>query len=311
MSIDGNLHTVPYQILNRSYKKPWKRILYEKQSYRDNYVDPHKFLDQLNISGLSSAEEEDNTEGLHGKCSYWTLFINTSVIAQQFTVVVTFLTIYKYILADNSIFYKIGWLDGALLIVGSALQLSLEPEKFKLFDALQTSLVFLVYLRIAAPILRTLTSAISEDTIHALAISLSTVHLVFHDYTYISSRTEVFSGTLSLNAAMFTSIILASRLDSSMEVVVVFLLLAVIFFILFPNFARIVKKASISCHLLLTFSQWLLATYLLYNLHDNKTLLVVYEVLLLLLWLVGPYLYFRVQVYKKSMSGPWDIAVVE
>lgn len=308
-NVSAHIQTAPFQLLGSSNKKPWKRILYEKQSYRDNYVDPHKFLDQLNIHRLSV--DDAVTDG-HDKYSYWTLFVNTSIIAQQFTVVVTFLAIYKYILQDTSIANKIAWLDGALLIVGSALQLLLQPEKIQLVDALQTSLVFLIYLRIAAPVLRTLTSAISEDTIHALAISFSTIHLVFHDYAYVSNRTETFSGTLSLNAAMFTSIILASRLDSTMEVVVVFLLLAVIFFILFPNIARTIKKASIYGHLLLTCSQWLLASHLLYYLHDNnKTLLVVYEILLLLLWLVGPLLYFRVQVYKKSMSGPWDIAVIE
>lgn len=307
-NVSARIKTAPFQLLGSSNKKPWKRILYEKQSYRDNYVDPHKFLDQLNIHRFSLDAVTDG----HDKYSYWTLFVNTSIIAQQFTVVVIFLAIYKYILQDTSIAHKIAWLDGALLIVGSVLQVLLQPEKIQLVDALQTSLVFLIYLRIVAPVLRTLTSAISEDTIHALAISFSTIHLVFHDYAYVSNRTEAFSGTLSLNAAMFTSIILASRLDSSMEVVVVFLLLAVIFFILFPNIARIIQKVSICGHLLLTCSQWLLATYLLYYLHDNnKTLLVVYEILLLLLWLVGPFLYFRVQVYKKSMSGPWDIAVIQ
>jgi len=309
----GFIETAPFQVpLGSTYKKPWKRILYEKQNYRDNYVDPHKFLDQLNIHSFSAEEDTASGGRGHDKFSYWTLFVHTSIIAQQFTVVVTFLAIYKYILQDTSIVYKIAWLDGALLIVGSALQISLEPAQFQLVDALQTSLLFLIYLRIAAPVLRTLTSAISEDTIHALAISLSTIHLMFHDYAYVNSRTETFSGTLSLNAAMFTSIILASRLDSSMGVVVVFLLLAVIFFILFPSTARIIKKASISCHPVLTFSQWFLASHLLYYVHvNNKTLLVVYEFLLLLLWLVGPFLYFRVQIYKKSMSGPWDIAVVE
>lgn len=282
---------------HQQHRKPWKRILYEKQHYRDNYVDPIKFLDQLIV------ELPPNS-----RISYASLFFSSSVIAQQFTVVSFFLAVYKFLLIDESHFYAIAALDIVLLVVGYIVQFLLDEGKLMLTRSLHTTLLFGVYLRITAPVLRTLTSSFSEDTIHALAITFSTIHLVFHDYAYVSSTTGSFSGTVSLSAAMFTAIILASRL-SNVEVVVAFLLLAVIFFALFPDTARLVKNKSQRLFLLLTGLQWLGASITLFYL--DKTLLVAYEVGMFCLWLLGPYLYYHMQVYKKSMRGPWDIAEVD
>ena len=282
---------------NNLHRKPWKRILYEKQHYRDNYVDPNKFLEQLNVEPPSSS-----------RTTYLSLFLSASVVAQQFTVVSSFLTVYKYILNDNSLLPNIAILDIVSLLVGYILQFTLDEGKLMLTRSLYTTVLFGVYLRIAAPVLRTLTSSFSEDTIHALAITFSTVHLVFHDYAYVNSRTESFAGTVSLNAAMFTAIILASRLEN-IELVVAFLLLAVICFSLFPGIARLVKKKSLKLHLLLTGLQWLAASVALYFL--DTTLFVVYQIGMLVLWLLGPYMYYSMQVYKKALRGPWDIAEVE
>lgn len=41
--------------------------------------------------------------------------------------------------------------------------------------------------RIMAPVLRTLTVSYSDDTIYALAVTLSFLHLAFHDYSYANT----------------------------------------------------------------------------------------------------------------------------
>jgi phosphatidylinositol glycan class C protein len=277
-------------------KRPWKRILYEKQPYKDNYVDPVKFLDQLNMEKTPAAQIT-----LHS------LFVNASVIAQQFTVVSLFLTVYKYLLVDASNLYRVGALDVSLLLLGCGVQFLLDEGNLMVSRSIQTTLLFGIYLRVAAPVLRTLTLSISGDTVHAMGITMATMHLVFHDYAYINSQTEVFSGTISVNAAMFTAIILASRLDN-IELVVAFLLLAVICFALYPSVARLIKNKSLHLYILLTILQWLATSVALYFL--DSALFVAYEAGMVCLWLVGPYVYFHMQVYKKSMHGPWDIAEV-
>lgn len=279
------------------HRKPWKRVLYEKQNYRDNYVDPDKFLDQLNV------EKSPNTTA-----TFMSLFLNASVVAQQFTVVASFITVYKYLLSNDAHLYKIAALDAGLLAVGYVVQFLLDEGKVDLTRSLHTTVLLGIYMRVAAPILRTLTSSFSGDTIHALAITFSSIHLTFHDYAYVNSETGSFGGTLSLNAAMFMAIILASRLNN-IELVVALLLLAVICFSLFPGTARLVKKRSLNLHLLLTCIQWLAASVALFYL--DTALFVAYEAGMFIMWILGPYIYFYMQVYKKSMRGPWDIAEVE
>lgn len=54
-----------------------------------------------------------------------------------------------------------------------------------------------------------------------------------------------FSGTISLNAAIFTAVLLGSRLQSN-EHVFAFVLLAIEIFAMFPIFQREVKVRSLS-----------------------------------------------------------------
>mmetsp|Transcript_32876 Transcript_32876/g.55426 ORF Transcript_32876/g.55426 Transcript_32876/m.55426 type:complete len:296 (+) Transcript_32876:3-890(+) len=280
------------------YRKPWKRILYEKQSYRDNYIDPFKFLEQLDV-------RKRNGDVL----TFATLFIGASVVAQQLTVIASFLTVYKYILLQETVLKSVVLLDALLLIIGLTVQLFLGEGKPKIWQSLQTVLLFGILLRISAPVLHTLTSSFSQDTIHALAITFSVVHLVFHDYAYINSQTGSFSaGTLSVNAAIFVAIILASRV-SSIEMVVAFLLLAVICFYLFPSTARLVNARSLRLHLFVIILHWFLTSWFLFQL--DFALFVAYEVLMMMVWILGPYLFYSMQIYKKSMHGPWNIAEVD
>lgn len=51
---------------------------------------------------------------------------------------------------------------------------------------------FVVIFRIMAPVLRTLTVSYSDDTIYALAVMLSFVHLAFHDYSYTNTASGHF-----------------------------------------------------------------------------------------------------------------------
>jgi phosphatidylinositol glycan class C protein len=278
------------------HRKPWKRILYEKQLYKDNYVDPVKFLEQLNVEKTPGAQQ-----------SFPALFLSASVVAQQFTVVCLFLTIYKYLLVDPKHLIAIGVVDAILIVVGGSVHFLMGDGGLQMTSSFYAALLFGIFLRIAAPVLRSLTLSISGDTVHALGITFATIHLVFHDYAYINSKSEVFSGTVSVNAAMFTAIILASRLDN-IELVVVFLLLAVICFSLYPGIARIIKHKSLKLYILLTVAQWAVASAALYFL--DSALFAAYEVGMVCLWLAGPYMYFHMQVYKKAMHGPWDIAEI-
>jgi phosphatidylinositol glycan class C protein len=152
-------------------------------------------------------------------------------------------------------------------------------------DTLSSCLLFCATLSLLSPVLRTLTRSYADDTIWALATSLGLVHLITHDYNYVNSGIgryvyfrplsvvrsfwrptagivpprltrwcmscslcahASFSGTVSLNAAIFTAVLLGSRLQSN-EHVFAFVLLAIEIFAMFPIFQREVKVRGVPC----------------------------------------------------------------
>ncbi|CAM9781623.1 unnamed protein product, partial [Laminaria digitata] len=62
-------------------------------------------------------------------------------------------------------------------------------------STLASFFLFLAILRIMAPVLRTLTVSYSDDTIYALAVTLSFLHLAFHDYSYANTASGLFQVT--------------------------------------------------------------------------------------------------------------------
>lgn len=284
---------------NIGQNKLWKRILYERQPFRDDYYDPEKFFDQLE---LKTQSKED--------ISFVSIVTGVSMVAQQLTLVTIFFAVYKLSKNEGSIFSIINVLNLLLLILGFCFHLYFDGGNLKIISTLQNTLLFGIYLRVAAPILHTLTHSFSGDTIHALAITFSTIHLVSYDYNLKGKNDQKenrSAGILSLNAAMFTAIILASRLKN-IETVASFLLLAILLFVLFPEVGRKIKSYSINLHLILTFSKWLIASVLLYFL--DKTLFYVYQILMCILCFVGPLLFVNMLSYKKAFRGPWDIAEI-
>lgn len=65
---------------------------------------------------------------------------------------------------------------------------------------------------------QTLTRTISSDTIAATTAYATAAHLALHDYNFAASVTDKLSGSLSLAAGIFSSVLLASRLATSLQV---------------------------------------------------------------------------------------------
>jgi phosphatidylinositol glycan class C protein len=278
-------------------KRQWKRILYENQLFPDNFIDRKRFLDQLDVS--TNNQHLTHTSVLH----------SASVIAQQLSVVAVFLAIYKYILVHETALFRLVSFDCVLLLVGHIFHRALDvnvlsqPSYSQFFRGI---FLFGVCLRVAAPALQTLTSSFSSNTIHALAIAFSSLHLVFYDYNYIhDSEINSFSGTLSLNASMFTAVLLASRLEN-IEMVFSFMLLAVICFSFYPIVARLMYQRSIALHLAVTMFQWGIASGLLFSL--DFVLFAVFQFSMIFVWIICPLWLQHMQIYKKTFRGPWDIA---
>ncbi len=105
---------------------------------------------------------------------------------------------------------------------------------------------------------------------------------------------------------MFTAVLLASRLHK-IELVTAFVSLALISFSFLPRTLRLIKQISLRLHLVVTILMWFTAASLLY--HLEKTLHIIYEILIAFVWIVCPlWLSLLSKQSKKKLRGPWDIA---
>eukprot|EP00753_Platysulcus_tardus_P001196 PLAT1115.2.p1 GENE.PLAT1115.2~~PLAT1115.2.p1 ORF type:complete len:168 (-),score=59.48 PLAT1115.2:119-622(-) len=161
-----------------------------------------------------------------------------------------------------------------------------------------------------SPVLRTLTSSFSDDTIWALSITLGFVHLFFSDYGFLNrARRSAHSGnSLALNAAIFASVLLVSRLPSN-ELVFACMALAVELFALLPLVAHAIHMASWTAHLLFTYS---FATAVAVALGAvSAVLLAAFLAALAFVNVLCPLWLLWSQKFKAVLSAQWDIAAVK
>ena len=231
----------------------------------------------------------------------------------------------------------------------------------------QRTYVIGIILIILCPLLRTLTETISTDTIWTMTIMCALIHLLTADYEfdkYQNQRTEDIdpsitdsmiyplsfydpriTAAVSLNAAVFMSVMLASRLSTN-DLALSFLLFAFILFQGAPYILRDIKlvdntfNVAVSvlfvvlncgliyyqqtiCDALSPVSEFVrnlmpleirpavsaLDSGSVYYDYTNDVrlscLLNVYQYAMFVVVVLGPVGFYRIQRYKVTISGPW------
>lgn len=172
----------------------------------------------------------------------------------------------------------------------------------KLWKDLKHVSLFLFFSFSFSPVLYKLTDTIATDTVHTTAGLMLFVHLMFHNYGL--EKSAVVSNALSLNAAIFASVCLASRLASSYDAFVI-LSVSVVAFVLFPIFRlRLEGKASLIFATISTVGVVFL-TLVAYTL----TAALCASLTLIFVMAVSPTLFVRWQNHKHTIHGPWDEAI--
>lgn len=164
--------------------------------------------------------------------------------------------------------------------------------------------VFLGVLFALSPVLRTLTSSYSNDTMWALTIGFAGMHVLLHDYAH-PPNTPQYAGATALNAAMFAAILLASRLSSSQHVLAL-VACAIGLFGVWPHALQAAKASSrhgtaLVGTLLLALDCGLLATL-------APALALVLGVSMASTALLSPLALSWLRPLKHEIAGPWDIA---
>ncbi|KAG6969683.1 hypothetical protein JG687_00003055 [Phytophthora cactorum] len=280
-------------------KSKWKKILYAPQPYEDNYVD-ETFLEQMRTNGVFAPNVQEH--------DYGGMVRSAAAITQQICAVLIFFSVFEFVRQDAISAELLGGIDIFLAVAGFAVLRIHLGLPLHTMDTLSSCLLFCATLSLLSPVLRTLTKSYADDTIWALATFLGLLHLITHDYNYVNSGIGRFSGTISLNAAIFTAVLLGSRLQSN-EHVFAFVLLAIEIFAMFPIFQREVKRHSERLHLTTAAALFALSSALTWQL--SGLLSVLAGAFVLFLAFVCPLWFMHVQESKNEIIGPWDIAHIQ
>ncbi|KAF2397445.1 GPI2-domain-containing protein [Trichodelitschia bisporula] len=162
-----------------------------------------------------------------------------------------------------------------------------------------------------SPILKSLTKSTTSDSIWAMSCWLLCINIFFFDYS--SGAGAKFPASLSTNAALMASTVLASRLTSTTHVFSL-TLFSIEVFGLFPVFRRHLRHVSWSGHIMLTIllvmgagagvgvtvsgGGWKAAIVGCVL----GSILMVLAMGICSMWLIG------LQKYKNEIHGPWDPA---
>ena len=114
---------------------------------------------------------------------------------------------------------------------------------------------FILFAYGSSPILNSLTESISSDTIYAGSSFMLFLNLIFHEYD--SPDLPMVSKTLSFNAALFASVCLASRFNTSSFHTFSLITLAFILFALWPEYRNTLKVKFPKSVVILTVSSLL------------------------------------------------------
>eukprot|EP01012_Entosiphon_sulcatum_P042949 TRINITY_DN57087_c0_g1_i1.p1 TRINITY_DN57087_c0_g1~~TRINITY_DN57087_c0_g1_i1.p1 ORF type:complete len:309 (-),score=62.72 TRINITY_DN57087_c0_g1_i1:147-1073(-) len=273
----------------------WAKVLYLKQPYPDNYSDDTLLRDMKKNADVEVFE-------------YWSCVRETAAITQELSVVVLFVVMFKHLWDGTLSLRFLLLLDAAMFAVWVVCRPLLAVSS-GLADALRSVLsvvVFASILLIMSPVMHSLTLTYSNDTIWALTITLLTVHTLFYDYKYVNAITTKQSGVVSVNAAVFSAVLLGSRLPSALHAFSL-LVLAVLLFALSPVARHHLKAHSPNLYLSLT---WVLLTVtVVFLLFLFELLCGLYLLTILAITFVCPWVLINMQKScKLQLKGPWDEA---
>jgi len=270
-------------------KRTWKKNLYENTDYPDNYTDK-TFLEELQ-------------KNVHiTEISPLTAVLGAGLVTQEMCIVVFFVVVYTYL-------YN-GWIEPETVFVQSSLVAAVGYLTYRIlltnktyYDVmvkdLRTVQIFVVFGYVLSPILKTLTDTISTDTIYAMTTFMMIIHLIFFDYGVSAA---IVSSSLSLNAAIFGSVCLGSRLASPFHAFVL-LSNAVECFVLLPILLSKGRGSVIVLAAMIT-----VAIYALWTV--SLIMMFLFVCVTLFVTVLCPFWFLRWQNYKDNIYGPWDEAVV-
>ena len=243
----------------------WRKILYQPQPFPDNY------FDATVLRGLRRRSPPPPPP-------FAGLVHSALALTQQLSVLVFFAVVYSTVAAQPLLEANSRGGDGAGSVDGAPPAPTATPA-FRLLVAINAGLsgaglctllllrstlvtglagaaslakscgLFVGVLYLMSPVLKSLTTSYADNAIVLMAVCLGAVHLYVHDYSRppppAKGRPDVVyvAGTVSFNAAIFVSVLLASRLAST-ALAFAFLLFALQIFAFLPQVLRVTRRVG-------------------------------------------------------------------
>ncbi|KAF6772960.1 hypothetical protein AHF37_08349 [Paragonimus kellicotti] len=288
----------------------WEKVLYKDLGVPDNFVSPH-FLSELRKNVYIR------------KYSLWSVIVDAGCIYQQLCCIVTFVTLYFYLLLDWASPSLIGFVLLLFLTVGYSFFWLLSRTCGRMIRTafyIRTGLIIFAFDLFLAPVLHSLLATVSTDTIYALTVVFLLVNWVSMDYITQSAEYSYDSGsnTTSLSSSLLAALCLASPLPTPFHTFVLIAAGTTLFALWFSLVHLIRIYAGQRGQVCLTVFSCVVSNAFLWPIvcleapTEYKYLIAAASIgSLICINFVGPWLLIRMQRIKETIHGPWDEATLE
>lgn len=261
--------------------------LYENREYPDNYTDS-KFL-------------EDLQKNLYvEKVTLSEAFLGSFRVVLRVCLCVLYAVLFVYMYNDFVNTYTV--IYSSVIVTSFCYLLFVIFEGSDVIRHFKTVIIYVVLGYLLSPILHTLTDTVSTDTIYAWSVIMMLIHLIYFDY---GVKAALVSKSLSINAAIFASVCLVSRLSTPFDAFIL-LTVSVIFFVLSPQLFKVLLHTKLfTAIFVVTLVITLLSLYSV-----SITMLCYFVILVIILSVYCPVMFVRWQKYKDNIYGPWDEAII-
>ncbi|KAH7930989.1 phosphatidylinositol N-acetylglucosaminyltransferase [Leucogyrophana mollusca] len=284
--------------------RQWEKALWKTQPHPDNYIPPDSFL--------SSLRKNPNFKPY----TYWPLVLLSCAITQHIATIFIFIAVFVRLnerLLDPRVLL---WVSAGCFFAGYMLWEVLSYSDLQVVygtsnrtKVLKSSLLVFLALMGLSPVLRTLTAATSSDSIWAISACLFILNALLADYSSMKTGAqsqERLTSVISMNAAISSSVVLASRLADDLAVFSL-VLFAVHLFALFPILRHRLQVIPKPLQALLTVLVSAMCITLTASL--SISVAIIYSAVLFAVTFVAPGVLVWAQKHKNEIRGPWDVAV--